>query len=239
MLHGAEQSEVELSFSLPSVCAAQIENGSIDVGLVPVAEVARQGLTIVSDVGIAARGRVRSILLVSRVPITEIRTLATDSGSRTSVQLAKVILRERFGVRPFLTPQRPLLDEMLAQADAALIIGDPALRIEPDSLPFHCLDLGLEWQMLTGLPMVFAAWASKPGAVSLRFRDIAGDSCRYGRAQLQEIVESEYVSRGVTKSLAAEYLTRYIKFSLGPEEMRGLEAFFELAELMPSRSLQT
>ncbi len=239
MLHGAEQSEVNLSFSIPSACAAALESGAIDVGLVPVAEIARQELTIVADVGIASRGPVRSILLVSRVPVTAISTLSVDLSSRTSVQLAKVILRERYGVRPTIMAELPNLDAMLAHADAALIIGDPALRIEPGTVPYECLDLGAEWDSLTGLPMVFAAWASKPGAVSRRFRDLADSSYRYGQLHLSEIVSSEYQVRGITQALAFDYFTRYLRFQLGPDEMRGLEAFFELAELMPSRSLRS
>lgn len=239
MLHGEERGQVDLSFSIPSVCAARVESGSIDVGLVPVAEIARQDLQIVSEVGIAAVGAVRSILLISQVPLSRIRTLAVDLSSRTSVQLAKVILRERFGVEPQLIPEEPNLQQMLAESDAALVIGDPALRIEPARLTFDCLDLGAEWQSLTGLPMVFAAWAGKRDFAEHGFRELAHESCCFGLKHLPEIVESEFRFRGISKSLAAEYFTRYIKFRLGPDEMRGLEAFVELAGLAPARSVRS
>lgn len=237
MMHGQQQSEVELSFSIPSICAARVESGAIDVGLVPVAEIARQGLAIVADVGIAALGAVRSILLVSRVPVRKIRTVAVDLSSRTSVQLARVILRERYGVEPRLTPEEPVLETMLATSDAALVIGDPALRVEPDRLPHECLDLGAEWALLTGLPMVFAAWAAKAASFEDAFRRVAQDSYRFGQEHLLQIVESEHQQRGITKALATEYFARYIQFNLGREERRGLEAFLELAALVPSRSL--
>jgi len=107
MLRGAEQSAVDLSFSLPSVCAAEVAEDVTEIGLVPVWEIARQGLEIVADVGIVAHGAVRSILLISRVPWTKIRSLAADSSSRTSVQLAKVILREKFGVEPEVMEHTP------------------------------------------------------------------------------------------------------------------------------------
>ncbi len=239
MLHGEEQEKVDLSFSIPSVCAARVESGSIDVGLVPVAEIARQELEIVSDVGIAAVGAVRSILLISRVPMSRIRTLAVDLSSRTSVQLAKVILRERYGVEPLLNPEEPHLEQMLVESDAALVIGDPALRIDPARLPFECLDLGAEWLRLTGLPMVFAAWAGKAGAAAPGFRELAHKSYAFGRERLSEIVESEFKVRGISKNLAAEYFTRYIKFILGPDEMRGLDTFVELAGLAPARSVKS
>ena len=239
MLHGREESKVDLSFSIPSICAARVENGLIDVGLVPVAEIARQQLSIVSDVGIAAIGAVRSILLISRVPMAQIRTLAVDKSSRTSVELAKVILRERFGVRPRLRPEEPMLEQMLAGSDAALVIGDPALRIDPEHLPFEWLDLGLEWYTLTGLPMVFAAWAGKPERVGDDFDDLARSSCYFGRERLSEIVQSEFGRRGISKVLATEYFAKYIRFTLGANERRGLEAFTELAELEPSRSVKS
>ena len=91
-------------------------------------------------VGICCLGAVRSILLFSRVPWREIRTLAADHSSRTSVQLARIILRERYGVEPRITHEKPVLPDMLLHSDAALVIGDPALRLEPATLPFECLD---------------------------------------------------------------------------------------------------
>src|SRR3954452_22483096 len=145
MLHGPEREHVQLSFSLPSVCAEEVERGEIQIGLVPVAEVARQRLEIVPGTGISCRGAVRSILLVSRVPWRSVRMLATDSGSRTSVELAQVILRERFGVDANTTPFAPDLDHMLSVCDAALVIGDAALRISPAELRYDWLDLGEEW----------------------------------------------------------------------------------------------
>src|SRR4051794_4362336 len=107
MLRGPEREQVALSFSLPSQCADDVERGTIDIGLVPVAEIARQELEIVPGVGISCRGAVRSILLVSRVPWRSVRTLAADCGSRTSVELAQIILRERFGVEAETTPFEP------------------------------------------------------------------------------------------------------------------------------------
>ena len=164
MMHGEERSAVDLTFSIPAVCAEEIEHGTTDVGIVPVAEIARQGLEVVSDVGITCRGAVRSILLVSRKPLREIRTFAADLSSRTSVQLARVILRERYGVEPLIHRAAPDLDGMLAGADAALIIGDPALRIDPQGLSIECLDLAEEWWSLTKLLPHAALLSIRPRA---------------------------------------------------------------------------
>lgn len=237
MLHGPQREQVQLSFSIPSVCAAELEHGEIDIGLVPVAEIARQGLEIVPGVGIACLGAVRSILLFSRVPWTQVRTLAADLSSRTSVELARVILRERFGVNPEITRREPVLESMLAQDDAALIIGDPALRIEPEAMPFEWLDLGAEWLKLTGLPMVFAAWGIQGQGGGSRLpvqaiSQITRASYEFGRAHLHELVDAEYAGRGVSRELAKQYLSHSIRFELGVKEQQGLETFFRLAGLV-------
>jgi chorismate dehydratase len=231
MLHGPQREDVELSFSIPAVCAEELEAGKIDLGLVPVVEIARQELEIVPGIGIACLGAVRSILMFSRVPWRRIRTLAGDLSSRTSVQLARIILRERFGVEPEITAREPNLEKMLAVSDAALIIGDPALRIMPENLPFEHLDLGSEWFAWTGLPMIFAAWAGKPGIPVERLSTITRGSYEFGRAHLAEIVTQECVRRSLTKELANQYLSRHIRFELGAPEQKGLEAFLELAGL--------
>lgn len=231
MLHGPQRELVDLSFSLPSVCAQQIERGTTQIGLVPVAEVARQSLEIVPGVGISCLGVVRSILLFSRVPFRQIRTLAADSSSRTSVQLARVILRERYGVEPRIATFEPELSAMMKQADAALIIGDPALRISPEETPYAWLDLGEEWFRLTQLPMVFAVWAGKPGLPVSELHELTMQSYEFGKANLAQIVASEFAKRGISRELADDYLRRYIRFEIGAREQLGLEAFSELARL--------
>lgn len=232
MLRGPQREQVQLSFSIPSDCAAEMERGDIDVGLVPVAEIARQGLEILPGVGITCLGAVRSILLFSRVPWSEVRTLAADLSSRTSVELARVVLRERFGVEPEITRQVPVIETMLAEAEAALVIGDPALRLSPETLPFEWMDLGAEWLALTGLPMVFAAWAGKEGLPIDALSEITRSSYRFGWERLDEIVEAEYSARAITRELARKYLRQYIRFDLGHKEMEGLDAFFRLAGLV-------
>ena len=222
---------MDLSFSLPSQCAEQVEKGVLDVGLVPVAEIARQDLKIVSGYGIAATGAVRSILLVSRVPVRQIRTLAADAGSRTSVQLARVILRERYGALPIIHSQPPELSSMLSGADAALIIGDAALRIDLETVRYECLDLGYEWHALTGLPMVFAAWAGPRVGNEKLLKQLTRDSYVFGRDHLPQIVKTEYERRGISRALAAQYFEKHIEFELTSRHERGLEAFLELAGL--------
>lgn len=151
-LHGPQQGAVELSFSVPAVCADKLASGDADFGIVPCAELPRLNAVPLRDVGIACRGPVRSILLVSKVPPASIRKLAADSSSRTSVRLTRIVLEQKYGCRPEVTRAAPDLDRMLADADAALIIGDPALRLDPSTLPYRSLDLGQEWVEMTDLP---------------------------------------------------------------------------------------
>lgn len=231
MLHGPESELVDVSFAIPSACARQVEKHEVEIGLVPVAEIARQNLEIVPGVGITCLGAVRSILLFTKCPWKRVRTLAADLGSRTSVELARVILREHFGVEPTIALYEPNLEQMLSVADAALVIGDPALRISPESLDFECLDLGTEWFRLTGLPMVFAAWAGKPGIPVQTISKITTTSYAFGRTRIDEIVEKEHVHRDLPRQLAERYLRAHIRFELGPDEHRGLRAFLELTNL--------
>lgn len=237
MLHGPQREAVDLSLAIPAVCAQEVEEGKTQIGLVPVAEVARQELEIVPGVGISCLGAVRSILLFSRVPWEQVGTLAADSSSRTSVQLARVILRERFGVEPEITAQKPELEAMMQQAEAALIIGDPALRIDPGNTLYRWLDLGQEWFDLTQLPMVFAVWAGKPKLPLEELSDLTIASYEFGKKRLGEIIASEHAQRGISHELADEYLRRYIHYEIGPQEQRGLETFFELAGLTEGAKL--
>ena len=231
MLHGPERSQVDLSFSVPSICAERVEQGSVDLGLVPVTEIARQGLEIVPGVGITCIGAVRSILLFSSMPWTKIRTLAVDASSRTSVELARVILRERYGTEPEICSSEPVLEKMLTDADAALIIGDPALRLNRGELPFEWLDLGAEWLALTGLPMVFAAWAGKPGLPLKALQRLTRASYEFGRTRIGDIITQETPARDIGRGLALQYFAHHIRYELGPQELHGFETFLRLANL--------
>jgi len=234
MLHGPVSDVFDLRFALPSECADQLASGEADIGIVPVIEMARQKLEYFRGTGIACHGPVRTILLISKVSFREIRTVATDSGSRTSVMLTRLILAEKFGVEPKLISRRADLAPMLGEADAALVIGDPALRIDPATLPFESLDLGAEWTAMTGLPMVFAVWSGRKEIIQDRYEQAFIESCRYGLQHIDAIVRAEAPARRVTEELAREYLTRHIVFELGDRDYAGLELFLERAARLDS-----
>jgi predicted solute-binding protein len=228
-LHGPQQGLFDLDFRIPAGCADQMASGAADIGIVPSFELSRQDLEILPGAGIACHGAVRSILLVSSRPAPEIRTLAADSSSRTSVQLARVILDRKYGATPKFTSHPPDLEAMLEVADAALVIGDPALRLDPGRLPYRVYDLGAEWVEMTGLPMVFAVWAARKGVVTPEVAEAFRGSCRYGCERLEEIVESESVPRGFAPELVREYLSRHIVHKLGPRDYEGLRLFLAYA----------
>jgi predicted solute-binding protein len=227
-LHGPQQGIFDFRFDLPALCAAAIEDGKADIGLVPCAELDRLGLDFLPDLGIACEGPVRSILLVSQVPFGDIRTLAVDSGSRTSVALARIILAERYGCEPLMTRRMPDLGDMLAESDAALLIGDPALRLKPEMLPWRTLDLGAEWVAWSGLPMVFAVWAGHSrvltGDVASAFRE----SFEWGREHTEELVERASLERGFDPELTRRYLTEHIVYRLRANHLEGLALFRSL-----------
>ncbi len=228
MLHGDQRCLFDLSFSVPSQCADRLAEGSAEIGIVPSIQLTRQNLEIIRGAGIACRGPVRSILLISKVPFAEIRTLAADSSSRTSVVLSRIILSQKYGAEPLFISEAPDLVRMLDHADACLIIGDPALLLDPADIPFHVLDLGAEWADLTGLPMVFAVWAARED-VATQSPEPFLRSLQFGLDHLDDIVQSEHVNRQITADLAHQYLTRNIVFQLGEAEYRGLDRFLQYA----------
>ena len=229
MMHGPEKDIFQLSFSVPSECADQVGRGDVDLGIIPVAEVQRLGLPYFPDVGIGGRGPVRTILLISKKPPAQIRTLAADSSSRTSVLLTRLILARKYGCIPAIRTVSPDLDRMLEQSDAALIIGDPALRIEPDKLPYHVLDLGKEWTEMTGYPMVFALWSGPEQFMTETNRRAFADSCRFGLEHMDDIVRTSHANMNISADLIRTYLTKHIVFELGTDDHRGLQLFWSYA----------
>ena len=234
----ALQNVFDMRYELPSVCAAQVAHGEADIGILPVMEIARQNLAYFPETGIACRGPVRSILLVSKVPYNQIRTLAADAGSRTSVMLARVILAEKFGSNPKVFEQPPELAPMLESADAALIIGDAALHLDTASLPFSTLDLGTEWVAMTGLPMVFALWAGRKEVILPAYGRVFEQSCRYGVERVEEIAKLQPAARGISEALAREYMTRHIVYQLDAKDHEGMKLYLQHALRLDQVSVQ-
>jgi chorismate dehydratase len=204
--------------------------------MIPSIEYAFGHYAIVPGVAIGSRGAVRSVSLYLARPLQDVRRVALDTSSRTSVALLKVILRERLGRDPQYVPMAPHLVDMLSVADAALIIGDPALELD-GGVPR--LDLGEEWTRLTGLPFVYAFWAGPPGVVTPEGVRRLQSALATGRGALDEIAADH--GGGVASRVAtcASYLRRNVVYDLGEEELRGLREFYarahalDLAPILP------
>ena len=154
----------QFSYTIPSHCADALKAGTADIGIIPVAAYTTiPDLVIVPDVAIACKNQVRSILLVSKVPLEKIRSVATDSSSRTSSALVQIFLKKFVGVKAGFTSQAPDLREMLRWHDAGLLIGDVALQAQTTGL--YVYDLAEEWRRWTYLPFVFAFWAVRRAAL--------------------------------------------------------------------------
>lgn len=232
MMHGPERELFDLEFALPSECARQLREGEADIGIVPVAALLDGNYGIFRGTGIACHGAVRSILLISKVPFDRIRTLALDSASRSSVLLCRIILAKRYGVQPEWVSLPADQEAMLDAADACLIIGDPALRLDPKQLRaggYYVADLGLEWEQLTGLPMVFAVWAGDPQLVCPKYEKAFISSYQFGKEHLEDIIRVEHEVRGYSPETVREYFTRYIVFELGDREYEGMRLYLKYA----------
>jgi predicted solute-binding protein len=145
----------------------------------------------------------------------------------------QVLFERRFGARPEYVPEAPEVENMLSRHDAALLIGDPALRIDPATCGYVCYDLASEWQDMTGCPFVFAFWAVRQQAVELareyRANEVFLQSRELGTSHVDQIVAEEAARYGVSAELARKYLSYHIDYTLDEANLRGLRLFFEYA----------
>jgi chorismate dehydratase len=234
--HAEAGASFDISYTLPSKCAASLREGSADIGIIPAAAYAGiPDLAILPGVAIASRRAVRSILLVSKVPLEEIRNVALDTSSLTSVALTKVLFGKWWGSGRTFTPVAPDIEQMLKTHDAGLLIGDPALRI--DRSRYLTYDLAEEWIRLTGKPFVFAFWAIRQEALKDAPRDldlaaVFQESRDHGL--LPSNLDSIACEWGPRLSLSQEnvksYLTENIHYFLDPAGLDGMQLFYQYAQ---------
>jgi chorismate dehydratase len=212
----------------PAAIADRLRDGTLDVGLVPSIELARiPGLEVVPGLAIAATHEVRSVLLVSKVPVGEIESVALDENSRTSAALVRILVSERYGLEPEFRPAAADLDAMLAECDAALLIGDPALTVPRER--YVVLDLAGEWLEMTGLPFVFAVWAVRAGVDRPGLAEELRASFEIGLGELDAIVAETAAETGLPGPVLRDYYTRNLRFEMGAAEQAGLAEFLRRA----------
>lgn len=221
----------EISYTIPSNCAAELAQGEADIGIIPAAAYTTiPNLRIIPNVAIASKRAVRSILLVSHKPIEKIETVALDTSSLTSVALTRVLFEKFWGGQRAFSSHAPDLDAMLNQNDAALLIGDPALKI--DRSEYRTWDLAEEWIRLTGKPFVFAFWAVREAALERAELDLASlfqVSRDHGLEALhvQQIAELWAPRVGISEDVAREYLSSNIYYFLDDACLEGLRLFYQ------------
>ncbi|MCX7895143.1 MAG: menaquinone biosynthesis protein [Thermoanaerobaculum sp.] len=225
------------SVAEPARCADLLGGGQAQVGLVPVAALPwLPAVQAYPFLGIAAQGETTSVLLVSRVPLEQVRILAAHTASRTSVVLARLLLKARYGVEPRVLSANPPVEAMLATADAAVVIGDPAMAVNGAEGLFRC-DLAAEWLAWRGQPFVFALWGVQP-AVPREVFSLLEASFRYAQEHFAELLPRWAANHGTSLQRAREYLGGLLRFQLGEGERRAVEDFLRLANevgLLPAR----
>ena len=216
------------SYHPPALVARLLGQGNLDIGLIPSIEVQRiPNLKVLPDLCVAAKREVRSVILVSRGPLSEVRRVALDQNSRTSAALLRILMRERFQLDPEYIHERPDAERMLTEADAALLIGDPALKVDRER--YHVTDLAAEWNDMTGLPFVFAVWAVRPEVEVPDLPFYFKSSLRYGLSSLDTVVRESAAELELDSSEVRSYLTENLAFFLRREEIEGLEEFYRRA----------
>lgn len=229
------QQNFKIEYMVPSLCAQKLREGVADIGIIPVITTATiPGLVVLPDVAIAALNKVRSIQLVSKCPMEEIRTVAVDTSSRTSVGLTQVLLTKFFGGHRELTPMPPVLGPMLEKCDAGLLIGDPAMVVKTDGL--YAYDLAEVWRAKTGLPFVFAVWTVRREALDemhagLDLPAIFRHSRDHGlQDESVRAIAREWAPKmGLTEAEIVSYFRENIHYTLDAECRKGLALYFKLA----------
>jgi len=220
---------------LPSQMRQQLADQQLDLALMPVAELMflPQG-RIVSDCCIACNGTVRSVLLFSCKPIEQIRTIALDTASRSSVMTCELLLRHFYGIQPekhrLEMNQHP--DD--CQTDAFLIIGDPALAYRPSECWEYRYDIGELWKAKTGLPLIFAAWVGcSPQVEELSMVSVLEASRDRGLQHLEAILdakEQQGISLPLDREQILDYYRQAIVYTMAEPEQAGLQYFLDLAQ---------
>lgn len=252
--NGPLAGKYDLSFTVPTQCAEAMRTDAADIAIIPAIEYQRiTGLVVLPDLAIASQNRVRSLLIVSRKPIEQVRSVALDRSSRSTQALTRILAAEHWNIDPEFFETEPDLSAMLEKADAAMLIGDPALRISiaierkstvsPQGRAicpaaalgitgaeiFHVYDVVGEWRKFSSLPAVMAIWAARPEVVTPEVLADFSASRNFGLTQLAAISLEAAQELELPQQALESYLRHNIDFSLGEENRRGLERYFQEA----------
>ena len=255
--HGPLRGKYELSFTVPSQCAEALRSGEVDVAIIPAIEYQRiPDLVILPNLSIASKKSVRSLLLISQKPIQEVKRVALDRSSRSTQTLTRILCAKRWRISPEFFEAAPDLADMLQHADAALLIGDPALRLSLATAPharrdaagelvstpeaaglrgggsLFIYDIVEEWRAMTSLPAVLAVWAARRAAVTPELVGDFQDSLAFGLRHLDAIAAEAAALMHLPAAELRRYLTENIDYHLDEENLQGLRRYYaDAAEL--------
>jgi len=225
--HLKELSPVKVLYQVPSKLPAMLDSGSAQAVLVSSFDALKtKGRTIAAGCSISTRGEAQSVRIFSKVPIEEIKTIALDNSSLTSIQLAQIILIENYGVRAEATLIGPNQNAMLKQRDACVLIGDNGMTADPDGL--YVLDCGIEWRKLSNLPFVWAAWIGKKDMPE-ELAQLLLNAKEWGQEHLKLVADEAQREVHWPGDSCKKYLTEIMNYDLTDEHMKGLKLFQELS----------
>ncbi len=229
LIHGPLSGRFEVLSSVPARCADQLANGEADIGLIPSIEYQRiPNLRIIPGIAIASTSTVRSILMVQPRNPREVRSVALDTTSRTSAALARILLEKRMGLHPEYVPHAPDLAAMLRRCDAALLIGDAALKVTPEE--YRITDLAEAWIEWQRRPFVFAVWACRMDAgLPADIASVFQEAKEFGLKCRNEIAAVFARTLRLPEAFLYAYLVENINYDLSSLHIEGLEKFFSLA----------
>ncbi len=222
-----DRSDIEITLDFPSNLGARLQNGEFDAALLPVFD-HFQGIGdgILGDGIVGASREVRSVLLLSRVPIEEIDSVSLDSSSHSSVALTRVILRDFYGLQPAFVNHAPDLSAMLQSSDAAVLIGDPALAARQNPSDLQVYDLASLWQQWTGKSFVFAAWIAKNEVENrAELVELLNNARDDGQNRISEIVRANPIRTLLPDTVVESYLRDAIEYRLTPAHRAGMDEF--------------
>jgi chorismate dehydratase len=214
-MHSGILAQIEVSLDIPSHCANKLINNQVDIGLVPVAALLNiDNYKIISNYCIGASGAVDSVFIFSDKPIEAIQTIELDMQSRTSNNLAQVLLKNYWGLKPEVISNGP--------ADAFVQIGDRTFGRKNHYA--YTYDLAEEWHRFTGLPFVFAVWAANK-EISASFLLDFNTALKYGLAHRLEVIETIPVQANFDVS---DYLLNKVDYDLDNKKLEALKMFHQL-----------